>query len=423
MTIMAPSLALHSLLLLEEYLKKADQLWKLSTFKPRIRVLILLILFFLLLQSKKGTASTTTETKSNERYRPPKVVNEVKMKVQRLKDTRDYSFLLSDDAELPAPSKEPASRNVSVLSSDARSAQVPSKNRPSSMNKPSSMSKPSPMSKPSSTSKPARPLSSGHEERKSVANGREDRKSVSSGREDRKFVSGREDRNSVSMNRQVQTKVAHPKAASVSRPEQSSADPRKLLGSNHGNGPGRPTGSKGPLPKAPATALDKKKTSAVGTNSSVPGKQKTPQFKSHSSSQNQYAEQKRVPQRPEKSKMMSKQPVSSSKPQVKPPKQIPSRAIQEARPKKRPVHNYSDDDDEDAAAINMIRSMFRYNPNKYVDDDVSDMEANFDDILKEERRSAKIAREEDEREARLIEEEERRERLKKEAKRRKLSQR
>jgi protein SPT2 len=41
------------------------------------------------------------------------------------------------------------------------------------------------------------------------------------------------------------------------------------------------------------------------------------------------------------------------------------------------------------------------------------MEAGFEDIQKEERRSARIAREEDERELKLLEEEERRERLKK----------
>ena len=35
-------------------------------------------------------------------------------KVQMLKNTRDYSFLLSDDAEIPAPKKEPHSRNVSL---------------------------------------------------------------------------------------------------------------------------------------------------------------------------------------------------------------------------------------------------------------------------------------------------------------------
>lgn len=36
----------------------------------------------------------------------------------------------------------------------------------------------------------------------------------------------------------------------------------------------------------------------------------------------------------------------------------------------------------------MNHTVCRYNPKKYadVDDDVSDMEANFDDILKEERR-------------------------------------
>lgn len=42
---------------------------------------------------------------------------QVKTKAQKLKDTRDYSFLLSDDAELPAPAKVPPQRNVSVPNS------------------------------------------------------------------------------------------------------------------------------------------------------------------------------------------------------------------------------------------------------------------------------------------------------------------
>lgn len=37
---------------------------------------------------------------------------QVKTKVQKLKDTRDYSFLLSEDAEFPAPAKEPPPRNL-----------------------------------------------------------------------------------------------------------------------------------------------------------------------------------------------------------------------------------------------------------------------------------------------------------------------
>ena len=40
-----------------------------------------------------------------------------KTRVQKLKDTRDYSFLLSDDVELPAPAKAPPQRNVSVPNS------------------------------------------------------------------------------------------------------------------------------------------------------------------------------------------------------------------------------------------------------------------------------------------------------------------
>lgn len=39
------------------------------------------------------------------------------VKAEKLKVTRDYSFLLSDDAELPAPSKEPPSRNTFVRNS------------------------------------------------------------------------------------------------------------------------------------------------------------------------------------------------------------------------------------------------------------------------------------------------------------------
>lgn len=40
-------------------------------------------------------------------------------KVQKRKDTRDYSFLLSDDAKLPTPAKEPPPRNGSVPNSGA----------------------------------------------------------------------------------------------------------------------------------------------------------------------------------------------------------------------------------------------------------------------------------------------------------------
>ncbi|XP_077234016.1 SPT2 chromatin protein isoform X2 [Tasmannia lanceolata] len=333
--------------------------------------------------TKKDPVSSIAGAKSNVHDRPPKVANELKMKAQTLKDMRDYSFLLSDDAELPEPAKEPAPRKASVPSSDARPTHVPLKSKPA-------------------MSKPSRPVSN-----------------------------GREERNSISTNHQMQNKLGHQKVASASRSGQS-ADPRKLLGNNAGNGPGRPGGPKAPPPRLPVSSVDKK-SSAVGINSSV---RKAPSLKPISSAQKQYSGQRRDPREADKPKGMPTQPLTSSKPllntsslkpQMKaPPRQIPSRAVQEDRPKKKqPVKRYSDEEDDneaDAASISrMIRGMFRYNPKKFAgdDDDLSDMDANFADIQKEERRSAKIAREEDERELRLIEEEE--ERLR--AKKRKLGQR
>ncbi|KAG2251722.1 hypothetical protein Bca52824_081858 [Brassica carinata] len=66
---------------------------------------------------------------------------------------------------------------------------------------------------------------------------------------------------------------------------------------------------------------------------------------------------------------------------------------------------------KDAKALRMIRQITdRYVGHGY---DNRDLEACFDDIMKEERRSVRIAREEDEMEAKLIAEEEERERQRK----------
>lgn len=102
------------------------------------------------------------------------------------------------------------------------------------------------------------------------------------------------------------------------------------------------------------------------------------------------------------------QSAATSKQGMKPP----------ARMLKRPRESESedsflDDDDGGGDVSSMIRKMFGYNPNKYRDlDDEDDrfMETNFHSIQMEEKRSARIAREEDDRELALIEEEERRER-------------
>ncbi|KAK4410101.1 hypothetical protein Sango_0083100 [Sesamum angolense] len=116
----------------------------------------------------------------------------------------------------------------------------------------------------------------------------------------------------------------------------------------------------------------------------------------------------------------------------RPTPKLPARGnLAEERPKAKPKRPRHDDDSDGENAINMIRQMFGYNPNRFRDDDdVSDMEANFDDIMRGGETQnhvfyfviwtiAKIAKREDEEQLRLIEEEERRERMRL-AKKRKL---
>lgn len=71
----------------------------------------------MLFQKKRPVPTSNSSAKNGSNEKRPKVVNEVRRKVQALKDTRDYSFLLSDDAELPLPKKEPLSRSGSFPSS------------------------------------------------------------------------------------------------------------------------------------------------------------------------------------------------------------------------------------------------------------------------------------------------------------------
>ncbi|KAI3977471.1 hypothetical protein MKX01_000384 [Papaver californicum] len=104
---------------------------------------------------------------------------------------------------------------------------------------------------------------------------------------------------------------------------------------------------------------------------------------------------------PSKSKQMPKQPVPCpTAPKVKTPKQLPSHP---PAPKDRRRKRSRSPDPADYRQ--MIRNMFGYNPGKYGDDkDDSSMEVGFKDIMREERRSSRIANEEDEREHILLEE-------------------
>ncbi|MCL7039543.1 hypothetical protein MKW94_002019 [Papaver nudicaule] len=114
-----------------------------------------------------------------------------------------------------------------------------------------------------------------------------------------------------------------------------------------------------------------------------------------------------------RSRMTPKQPIPcSTSPKVKTPKQLPSRPpAPKDRRRKRSMSPYPEDYQQE------IRNMFGYNPSKYGDDgDDSDMEVGFQEIMREEKRSAKIAHKEDERERILIEKEEQEERMRKKRK-------
>uniref|UniRef100_A0A6M2FBK0 SPT2 chromatin protein n=1 Tax=Populus davidiana TaxID=266767 RepID=A0A6M2FBK0_9ROSI len=328
--------------------------------------------------NKKSSSSTATGLKNRVHGLVPKVKNEVKTKVQKLKDTRDYSFLLTDDAELPAPTKEPAPRNVSAPNSEARSAQVPQKIKQASSN---------------------------------------------SGRN----IHGiREERKPVFRNGQMHPKVGSQKPSSANKPDASSINSRRQLGSNNGTGPGRPAGPKFLPSKTPASIMQKK-ASSPSAKKILPAMHKSlPSNPSKSSVPKQHWEQRKGLQEPNKARPMPKQPLSSLKSQIhKPIKQVSSHAsLQDNRPKKKPARPFPDAGSDDEDAFSMLRKLIgNKNRGNYDDEDDSDMEANFDDIMKEERRSARIAREEDEEQLRLIEEEERRERERKLAKKRKLGHR
>ncbi|KAI3978643.1 hypothetical protein MKX01_015818 [Papaver californicum] len=347
------------------------------------------------LQSKKSPAFAKATPRPGVRERPLKVVSMEKQKAQILKDTRDYSFLFSEDAELPAPTKLLPPRTGPVPNSDARSAQLSSKS-PKSL---------------SSTSRP-----------------------VLSGREQRPVVSG---------GHRMQSNQGQHKPTPGSRPDSTSGNHRKQLGSSNRNGPSRTQGTSGFPPKTsvqvkPSTLYktsvpDKTRAHTTDRNVSLTGgkrpqndMQKTvlrrphpslsdlqkPVLKPQSSrpgmqrapSKSHPYEQRKDSREPDRSRLLPKQPVpSSTAPKVKTPKQLPP------APKDRRRNRSVSPDPDDVRQ--MVRNMFGYNPNRYGnDEDDSSMEVGFNDIMREERRSSRIAHEEDERERILIEQEEKEER-------------
>ncbi|GMI86544.1 hypothetical protein like AT2G22720 [Hibiscus trionum] len=376
--------------------------------------------------NKKNPASNSAGPKQAQHCQALKPPSELRRKVEKLKVARDYSFL-SDDTGVPATAKDPPPRNVSAPTSEARSAQKLLKSRePLSSNNNSGrhlqgtrderksvllkgqLQSKFGTNKSSSACKPnGMPMDSKKQLGVSSGMGPGRPGSVSNG-----TGSGRPVSNGTGPGRPVSNGTGPGRSVGASN----GTGPGRSVGASNGTAPGRPAGPKAVPSKMPITKMEKK-ISAPTSRNVPPSAHKAPPSKVHTSDSRRHLEQKRGSQERSKDKMMSQRPPVSSKPQAnKPVKQVLSHSQMKSnvqRPKKK---NTSDDE----RALMMVRTMFRTDRWAACDDvdDVSDMEANWDEIRAEERRSAKIAKEEDAEQLRLIEEEERRERM---AKKRKLS--
>ena len=414
---------------------------------------------------KRPVPTSSSGGKSVSQEKRPRPVSAVRKKVETLKDTRDYSFLFSDDAELPVPKREPLSRSGSFPNSESRSAQLSArpKQQSSGINNgraahaPPREEKKRPVvsanghSRPSSSGSQmnhSRPSSSGSQMNHSRPSGSQMQSRPVSGRpapsgsnhmlnsrpapsgsqmQQRAASSGGQ-RPGSSTNRQAPTRPQgssmNSQSANRNGQPSSRTDPqrsapakvpmdhrRQMSSSGHGVGPARSVSTSKPLPSK--SSLSERRPSLSAGKSSLQSAQRPSSRPMSSDPRHRLAaeQQRKVSRDPTTSRMIPKQSAPTSKHQMmsKPAaKRPPQREIDDRRPlkKKRPMS-------EDDKALSMIRQMF--NTDRYAGRDYDDrgMEAGFEDIMKEERRSARIAREEDEREAQLIAEEEERERQRK----------
>ncbi|KAJ1701800.1 hypothetical protein LUZ63_001579 [Rhynchospora breviuscula] len=373
------------------------------------------------LHSSKHLSSSTTNGAAPMSSRPkslngqshrPKIVNEVKKKVEILKDNRDYSFLFSDDADTP---HEPSTKNTSQLRSD------PSTSQPLS-------------------SKYMKEPSRGH---LTGPNGRS--APCPAGTPAQRHLQQQHPRQGITGQRHPQQQLQR---SGTSRPHSPPSNrPRPMPSGSQCPCPS--TGTKAPttttaVNKAPMKAVNGtsnqhpvvKKTTVNGTRNHHPMKaingtsNQNPVVKKTSVSSNSRLQAsspvERHPTEKKISSLSAKPGIKSTPPSKPQPRKqmatnvngrVGDHGNKNIMVKKKPVAKRPFDDEEDDA-IGLIRRMFNYNPNRWAgrEEDDSDMEVGFDVIQKEERLSSQIARKEDEEQLRLIEEEERRERMRKKQK-------
>ncbi|CAH1431172.1 unnamed protein product [Lactuca virosa] len=290
-------------------------------------------------QQNKGSSSAPTGSKPRPNEPPRKVDTwaKPKAKIQMLKNTRDYSFLLSDDAELPIPPKNPP--------------------------------KPSSAPKPDAHVSPRPPVNNGG----------------------RKVINGREERRPAPTSNQTRVRPPPPGQQQSQRPNgsskmtSSSLDPRKQLGS----GPGRPSGQKPSMPSKMPPVAAKQKVIPPPVSRSIPtGHNHRPQTSNSRPlpgvTQKKPLDQKRGLQLQSQQRRddrdrgyenrrgddrdrdrdrgglglqsskgnVVRKPILSSKPQMKQQQQgrLSTSGQQRERVQKRPSRPFEDDDDDDDTA-------------------------------------------------------------------------
>ncbi|KAJ0719153.1 hypothetical protein HanLR1_Chr08g0278571 [Helianthus annuus] len=245
-------------------------------------------------ENRNGSSTAAVSKPRPNGQQPRRVDNSAKpkAKIQMLKNTRDYSFLLSDDAELPIPPKNPP--------------------------------KSGPTTRPEMHSSQRQPNNSG----RTLSNGhREERKSLPTSNQMRPKAGQQSQRPSaISNGQQSQRPSAVSNGQQSQRPStvgkltSTSVDSRKQVGRNEGSGPGRPgpPSRQKPLPsKMPAVVNKSKVIPPPVSRGSIPTGHKPQVSRPLPPIQKKPLEQKRDDRGLTKGNIIRK-PVVSSKPQVGP---------------------------------------------------------------------------------------------------------
>ncbi|KAF0895904.1 hypothetical protein E2562_017548 [Oryza meyeriana var. granulata] len=395
---------------------------------------------------KEIPSSSKVQSKTNGLHQKQKIVNEAKRKAEALKDNRDYSFLLSDDADISSsPMEKPVARSSLTQKSDRELTHSAVRSRaPTSQT--ARLSNGYGLKNTSSTQRYAdsrvdsnRKVAGANRERVgSLDNGRmhsvvrngssqaTTSKAASQKLPSKGLIANRPPIKSVN---DQSLRTNHKQILSQNGRSQSS-ESQRMQSTSHGQRPHQPVQSQRPHQPAQSQRLQQSlqdrrpQQSAQNTRPQTMSQSQRPQQslqrqRPQLSSQNErlqsserqkplsqsYRLQSSQGQRPlslqghysDQRRVQANDRVKSVERQIKPPskpmpsRQIPSNGMRDVgskkkQPAKRRFNDLSEDEEDPLA---MIRSMFRYDPSKYAgrDDDDSDMEADFATIEREEKRS------------------------------------